>query len=1088
MELNWTGKVAGLFVKNRQLSLLLILALFIWGSLSFLATAKQYNPKITAPAFQITIDYPGASRSEVLEQITKPLEGIISDIPEVEDIYSTSMRGGRAVLIANFFVGEDPQYAKITLTDRINSNFNKAPSGINPPLVQSIDPDDVPIMTLAVKSNQLDPVELRKLGFRVRDRLVSIEGTSNVDVIGGRSRELAIQFDPVKLKKSGIGIQAIKDALQRENIYLPSGVIKSESRYIPVETSSRVTNPENLKNLVVVTGDFGQTRLQEIATVSEEIREIEDHVRHTIRDNNGKIIIQNDVVLLSIAKHGNANSSTVTDQIKERLDELRQTILTEGNNVEILVNEGRVASEEISRLVANLLSAIAIVVAILLVFLDRRAAFLVSISIPLTLAMVFGIGQLAGQNINRITLFALILSLGLLVDNATVVIENIVRWVRQNQGRKKLPIAEVIVLAVNEVGPGLFMSTITTVLAFIPMAFIGGMMGPYMGPIPFFVPAAIIISLIISLTLNPYMASVFLDKDSRQKKKSSSGRMKLYIDKLSEIGITIMSFYHKLLHSMLVNRKKGNMMLLLIVVFLLICFALPAVKLVKFRMLPKADREQFFLYIDMPNGTPLEKTNRIARQLEAVLLKQKEVKMIQSYVGRAPIQDFNGLFRGVSARIGYDQATLRVGLTHPDERDIKSSSLVLQYRRLLEKAVQDISPKSPVYLKLVEDPPGPPVLSTLLIRIQGYDEKLLNKIAADMLPHVNKVSEVVDTELSTPETNPAISLMVDQKRASLSRISSAQIIQVLHTAYSGSRVGFYHNSTNLEQEYITLRLHRKFRQNENILNNLFLTNDLGIKIPLLQLVDVVRGPLPLALKRENRKDTVYIYGDMASRSITYAAIDLLYFLADYTLPDGKGKLESWSLFGMQYITPDNQRIDITIGGEWELTLEVFRDLGIAMCVAIFLIYFVLVAQFSSFSDPLVIMATIPLSLIGVLPGFFVLGFLTDLYFNATSMIGVIALAGIAVNNSIILLEYLNDLKGTKINIEEALLQAGVTRFRPIMLTTFTTVLGSFTIINDPVWSGLAYAIIFGLGVSSILTLFVFPVLYALLNRDEWKKI
>lgn len=1085
---NWTGNIARFFVNNGQLSLLLVIALFIWGIMSFFGTPKQYNPKITAPAFQIMVDFPGASRVEVIEQVTKPLENIVSDIPNVEDIYSVSYNGGKSIVTVNFFVGENMDNARITLRDRIDSNFDRAPLGIATPLIRSIDPDDVPILTLGLIAKNQSPVAMRKLGFRLRDRLRTIPGASNIEVVGGRRRELSIRIDPERLARSGIGLMAIEESLARENIFLPAGSIKNPAGYIGVETHSNVRSPEDLRDLVIVTGDFGSTKLSEIASVREEISEVEDYVRHSSRTEDGSIQSQDSIVLLSIAKHSNANISDVTERVQESLDYLSRDFLPQGVHVEIFVDEGRVASEEISRLISNLFTAILIVVAILLMFLDKRAAFLVAISIPLTLAMVFGVGQLTGQNINRITLFALILSLGLLVDNATVVIENIVRWLGEFPDRKKLPLNDLIITAVSEVGPGLFMSTITTVLAFIPMAFVTGMMGPYMGPIPFFVPVALVISLLLSFSLNPYMASILLKStnDGKPGRFKMPGLITLIIKILKAPGHKVFQTYKKLLHGLLMNPARGRMLLMGVLVALLASFTLPALKLVKFRLLPKADREQFFLYLDLPAGTPLEETNRVARAYETLLLKQPDIKMVQSFVGGPPILDFNGLFRGVSARQQKEQATLRVGMTHPDMRSEKSTNLVLDYRKKLKQAAAQIAPGKYVKLKLVEDPPGPPVLSTLLVRIQGHDSKLLEEIGKDIWPYVRNVDEVVDTDISIPDSSPVIQLVVDQARASRSRVNSAQIARILRTAIDGSTVGIYHNSDNIEQEYITLRLNRAQRQDRSILKKLFVMNELGIKIPLTDLVRYVDSTAISPARRENRRDTVYIYGDMGTRSITYSAIDLLYFLGDYKLPDGKGELIDWSLFGMHYRTTDGKEVEINLGGEWELTLDIFRDLGIAMGGAIFLIYFVLVAQFGSFKEPLVIMSTIPLSLIGVLPGFLVLGYTIGLYFNATSMIGVIALAGIAVNNSIILLEYLNGLRGSGLTLEEALVQAGLTRFRPIMLTTFTTMLGSLTIAGDPVWSGLAFAIIFGLGVSSVLTLLVFPLLYARLAGKDWQ--
>ena len=428
-----------------------------------------------------------------------------------------------------------------------------------------------------------------------------------------------------------------------------------------------------------------------------------------------------------------------------------------------------------------------------------------------------------------------------------------------------------------------------------------------------------------------------------------------------------------------------------------------------------------------------------------------------------------------------------MGVSEPESRSVKSATLVAGYRRSILAAQKIFDPAAKVRLKFVEDPPGPPVLSTFLVRVQGYDENLLIKTARDLLPRVNKIEGMTDTDISDPADRDTIHLEIDHARASQSRISSRQISESLRTLYSGRIIGFYHNQSNREQEYISLRLDRRLRKDDKTLRKIQLFNDRGIGVPLTRLIKIKKQPADKPLRRENRLHTVYIYGDMTGRSITYSAIDFLFLMGDYVLPGGKSELVRMNLMEAVYHMNDGREVIISVGGEWELTLEVFRDLGIAMGVAIFLVYFVLVAQFGSFREPIVIMSTIPLSLIGVLPGFLILGLTTGLYFNATAMIGVIALAGIAVNNSIILLEYLNGLQKKGLALEEALVQAGVTRFRPIMLTTVTTMLGSLTIIGDPVWAGLAFAVILGLGVSSLLTLLVFPALYQIMKGKDWKK-
>ena len=1077
---NWTGKIAQTFVTNKRLSLLLMVSLFIWGAFSFWNTPRQYNPKITAPAFRIQVDFPGASRSEVLEQVTKPLENTLAQIPAIEDIFSVTVEGGMASIIANFYVGEDEDSAKITLNDRIQSDLNLAPLGIQSPRIESINPDDVPVLVIALESQSVSPGDLRKFAFRLRDKLINVEGTSRVEIIGGKRTQLAIEIDPLRLARNNLGFSQIENALRRNNFFLPSGVIKQKDVYIPLQTTGVIESAAELRNLVIQSSDIQNVYLGDVATIREGPAETEDLVRH--RFSGQKV---NNSVLISIAKLKDTNIGDVTGNLRERMTQLEKGFLPDDIKASIIINEGKVARQEISRLVSNLFTSILIVVAILFFFLNGRAAFLVAISIPLTLATVFGISQVTGQNINRITLFALILSLGLLVDNATVVIENIVRRLK-NEGYKNKE--KTVIDSVAEVGIGLFMSTVTTVLAFIPMAFVTGMMGPYMGPIPFFVPVALVVSLGLSFTVNPWLATLLLNENKKPAKTSWLSRLNglSLVTRLStmqnRLAELLLAFLRNLLHGLIAKSGNRKKFLLAIALATVASFILPATGLVKFRMLPKADKDQFFIYLDLADGSSLEKTILVTERIEEFLTSRPEISMVQSYIGAPPILDFNGLFRGASDRRFPNQATIRAGLLASDERELKSTEIVTLLRPLLQQHVRAFS--ADAVLKMVEDPPGPPVLSTVLVRVQGENDELLNKVARDLGQKIGQVEEVVDRDTSVSDDLNVITLQINSALASRSRLSNLQIVETLNTAYSGKAIGIYHNPENIEQEMITLRLAREFRRDKSALSSLYIVNDLGIKVKLSDFVKVVERPLVKPLRRENRQNTAYVTAEMGNRSITYAAIDLLSFLLDYEPAEGY-RQKSWSLFSVEYANAENQELSISIGGEWELTLEVFRDLGAAMGVAIFLIYFVLVAQFSSFREPLIIMSTIPLSLIGVLPGFYVLSFFTGIYFNATSMIGVIALAGIAVNNSIILLEYLNSLKEQGVALEEALVQAGITRFRPIMLTTVTTMLGSVTIAGDPVWAGLAYAIIFGLGISSMLTVLVFPVLYAVLKGNEW---
>ena len=892
--MNWTGKISRFFVYNGKLTFLLLITLFIWGFLSFFQTPKKYNPTIIAPAFQITVQFPGATRSEILEQVTKPLERVLTDIPGVEDVYSVTMKGGVVIVNVNFFVGEDLDSSKIALNDRLQSDAILAPLGLEPPVVQSVDPEDVPIITLALTDKQKSALELRKDAFRLRDLLAPLKGVSRINVVGGRRGELSILIDQERLGQYAISVDQIEQTLKANNLFLQSGYIKDPNGYIPLETNGLVTNPSEVENIVVVSSDVVKIKLKEFAKVTEGTEEVENYVRH-IHKKDGKLNFHEGTTLLTLSKLRGTNISTVTEGIEKRIFELKERKVIDPNlKVDVIVNEGQTAKEEINGLLGNLITSILIVVLVLFFFLNLKAAILVAIAIPLTLASVFGVALLAGQDINRITLFALILSLGLLVDNATVVIENIVRHLGICEDSTD---KDVFVNAVNEVGPGLFMSTVTTVIAFIPMAFVTGMMGPYMGPIPFFVPAALILALIISFSINPWMASWMLGKE----KTKEFCEMEQQPGLLGRLGNQFMDFYKNNLRGLLENSRKRNSVLIIVALLLVGISSFPVFYLVRFRMLPKADVNQFFLYVDLPKGSSLEQTYEGSRKFEDLLLKDPNVKMVQSFIGTPPITDFNGLFKGVSARRDFHQATIRVGLIDDDNRDIKSEEIVLNMRPRVEALAKEIQNnlklKGKIKTKLVEDPPGPPVLSTLLVRVQAEDEKIINREAKALLPIVQKTKGVVDTDMSLPEDSETVELKIDHFEASKVKISPAQIISTLRTLYSGKIIGIYRNEANREQEFIRLRYNKSSRVNVESLDGISFRNPYRISVPLKRLVKVVKTKSSMPLYRENHRNTVYIYGEMAKRSVTYAGIDLIKKLYDYKLSENNANRLDFSLFG-----------------------------------------------------------------------------------------------------------------------------------------------------------------------------------------------
>ncbi len=1077
MENNVFKKLAGIFIRNKELGVLIILFIVAFGLFGFMLMPKQYNPEIVAPAFRVNTEFPGATSEEVYELITRPMEDKMRELRDVDDIYSQSMSGYSTVLVT-FKIGSDEQSAKIDLVQRLRSNMDEKPLGAKDPFIEEVDTDDVPIITLALTSKHFSDSALRAFASDLADNLKQIDDTAKLNIIGGRRNDLSVFVDTNKLEIYNIGIDEVIDVISKNNIHVVNVNTDEQPYNTQIRIFGNIENKDDLNKLVIREQNGTIIRIEDIASVKKGEIAIDNYVRFDEREKS------KNAVYIGIAKQNGANATTVSKAIENKIEKLKkQMIIPTHVNVDIVRNDGAVASESIFGLTKNLIMSIIIVVTVLLLFLNTRSAIVVAIAIPLSLLSVFGLGLLFGQTINRITLFALILSLGLLVDNATVVVENMYRHLKKNQNKNR---EDVVTDAVAEVGGGLVMSTITTVLAFIPMAFVTGMMGPYMGPIPFFVPVAIVASLFIALTISPFIGNMILTT-----KEDGEGLLNKLRIKIHLLVVKVEQGYGQFIISVFNDNRKQKILISIVGILLIISMLLPVFGLVKFRMLPKADRNQFYVYLDTINNTNIEETNNVSKSITKAIFENENVISIQETVGEAPVIDFNGLFKGSDARKESNHATLKVNLIDKKDRNITSESIANNIReRLLFEAT-----KNNANIKIIEDPPGPPVLSTFQLKIQGNgrdDYEKLRIIAGDLANKSRNIKGIVDIDTSRVEHTIEHTYRINMEEATKSGISVENIMMTMRAISGGVNVALYHDGVDndlrfAQPHYISVRANSENRMSTEDLLHVNMKSKNGELVSLSALLRVVDKPLEDVVIMDSRKPTVYVNGEMQGRSVVYASIDMLkYLVNEYRLSDGKATIDDWSLFGVNYIDEDGTHLSVNIGGEWELTLEVFRDMGIAFAVAIFMIYFVLVAQFKSLRVPLYIMATIPLALIGVLPGFFVLYIVNDTYFTATSMIGVIALAGIVVNNAIIYLEYVFQLRDKGENIENALVKAGSTRLLPIVLTSLTTILGSLTIISDPVWEGLAWAIITGLSLSAFLTLVILPVIYRMFEKKTWE--
>ncbi|MBO9998792.1 MAG: efflux RND transporter permease subunit [Cyanobacteria bacterium SID2] len=1046
---NIVGQITAYFI-NSQVTLLVIAALIVFGLAAAFFTPKEENPQIVVPGADVFLQYPGAPAEVVEQTVTLPIETKIRELTGVEYVYSTS-QNSQAKVTVQFFVGQDWEDSLFKLQNHLYNWQDVLPTGVTY-LVKPLIIDDVPIVTLTVTGADYDDNQLRRVGERLLEDLRSIPNTGNLTISGGQPRAIRIDLDPNKLASYRLSPASIAQRLQGENVQLPAGDVSVGADRLFIEGGSLFQSVEDIQNVIVgYTGTEEGTPiyLRDVATVRDDYDERVTFSRIQYREDwdirdpypNTKAHPERDFVnqhaiTIGIAKKEGTNAVTVAKQIFKRVDELRAD-LPPGVEIAVSRNDGRTAARAVGDLYTSLFQAIGVVVLLLVIFLGWREASIVAFVIPLTLGGTLLVGWIAGQTINRITLFALILALGTLVDDAIAATENIHRRLEMRPGMNFQEKTEEAIAALNELGAPIILSTITVILAFIPMRFVTGMMGPYMGPMPFNLPVAMAISTTLAMTVTPYLGLRLI-----KIKPHKPG------DSRNVTDTKIYKWYRSVMEPLLDSATRRRFVIFVIIGMLLATFVLPLTQAVKFRMLPKADKDRFLIQLDMPLGTELVETDRVAREMEAVLTQDPEVVQFETYSGIGAPVDFNGLLRGNTDRAGEHFADIRVHLTNKDARKIDSEGIVFRLRPLLA----EIAGQNNAVVKLVEDPPGPPVRSTMLAEIYGPDYDKLRNLAKEVRQVFAETKEVVDIDDSAKNPIPQMRLIVDRAKVNQAGLTTQEIAQTLNMAIAGANVSTLQVPGELNPVAIEVRFAYSDRQSVDDLNRIQIPTSNGNLVPLTELVSFEPSIVDLPIFHKDQKQVTYVMGEMGDRSSVYAVIDQLIYFLRHPLPKG------------YYIKWD---------GEWKLTLDVFRDLGLAMLVAVMLIYLILVGQFSSFKIPLIMLGSIPLALIGILIGFS----LNGVYFSATAMIGVIALAGIVVRNAIVLLEFVGEKLKEGSILKDAIIEAGAVRFRPILLTSVTTMLGTLSILSDPVWSGLAWTLLCGMLTSSALTLFVIPLLY-----------
>jgi multidrug efflux pump subunit AcrB len=1035
------GRLAEVFIRSK-LTPLLILASMALGIFAVTALPREEEPQIVVPMVDVFVDVPGASAPEVEQRVTRPMEQLLWEVPGVEYLYSTSSPG-HSMVVVRFYVGEDEARALVRLNQKLAANAGRIPPGASPPLVQVRSIDDVPVVALTLWGARYGDDLLRQAAAQVREALAEVADVSEVTILGGRPREIRVDIDPSMLAAASLDPLWVAGALEAANRQATATGPLDAGEAAVLETGTYLDRVEALRNVVVSDSGVRPLLLRDVAAVTDGSAEPTSYVRYHSRTDGA-----HPAVTLAVAKRQGANAITVARAIEHKLDTLRGVVLPRDLTVSVTRNYGETAAEKSNELLYHMFLAVLSVSLLIGIVLGRREAAVVLIAIPVTLALTLVAFLLYGYTLNRITLFALIFSIGILVDDAIVVVENVVRHARLRTGESS-GFAALTVRAVDEVGNPTILATLTVVAAILPMAFVGGLMGPYMRPIPVGASAAMLFSLAAAFMVTPWAAVRLLR------------RTHVHAD-TTEDALT--RVYRRAMGRLIGSRRARLLFLGGVAALLLGAVALVPLQLVSVKMLPFDNKSEFQVVIDMAEGTPLEQTARVAGALATEVLKDSAVTDVQSYVGTAAPYNFNGLVRHYFLRRGPHLADLQVNLLPKDERREQSHDVARRVRDRLAP----VAARFNATMQVSEVPPGPPVLQTLVAEIYGPDAARRTELARQVKTVFEQTPAVVDVDWYVEAPQAKAMLIVDQDRAGAAGISSADVNAAVRLANDGARVGLLHDEAAREDVPIVLRLPRGLRGSLDSLRQLRLEG--RHSVALGELTRETRATEGISLYHKNLRPVTYVTGDLAgaAESPVYAIVQMNEALARVTLPEGY----AFEIFNTQPPL-DSTRYAMKWDGEWHITYEVFRDLGLAFAAVLVLIYLLVVWWFEGFGVPLTIMAAIPFSLVGILPAHAAMG----AFFTATSMIGFIAGAGIVVRNSIILVDFIEMRVREGMPLAEAVTDAGAVRFRPMALTAAAVIVGSAVILFDPIFQGLAISLMAGEVASLLLSRVTVPVLY-----------
>ncbi len=1073
-SLGISGRLAGAFIDSK-LTPLIIVSSVLLGVFAVLVLPREEEPQIIVPMIDVFVQMPGSSAKEVEERVTKPMEKLIWEIPGVEYVYTTSSPGF-AMAVVRFYVGEDEERSIVRLNQKMFANFDLIPPGASPPLIKPRYIDDVPVLALTLWSKRYDHYTLRRIAAQLDDIVKQVDNVSSTSIIGGQRRQVRVTLNPAKFAAYNLTPLAVMARLQQENQKLSAGSFSQANRELVVETGGFFQSSKDVDNLVI--GAVGQKPiyLRDIAEITDGPEEPSQYVFFGAGPAAAsKAIPRIDLasskdfpaVTLAIAKRKGTNAVQVAEKVLEKVNAYKGTVIPSDVEMTVTRHYGDTAAEKSNELLFHMAIAVVSVTLLIWLTLGFRESGIVAVAIPVTLALTLTVFYLYGYTLNRITLFALIFSIGILVDDAIVVVENTVRHYRmpQNQGRKLMDVA---LEAVDEVGNPTILATFTVIAAILPMAFVRGLMGPYMRPIPVGASAAMIFSLLVAFVVTPWASLRLLRRKPLHGGEKGEGHgeenwtTRLYRRVMTPI----------LRQPLLRWGFLGGVVLLLLAAMSLVYF-----KFVTVKMLPFDNKSEFQVIIDMPEGTTLEQTARVAREMGDYLSTVPEVTDYETYVGTASPYNFNGLVRHYYLRRGPNVADIQVNLLPKHDRKAQSHDISKRVRPRLDEIANAYGAR----IKVAEVPPGPPVLQTLVAEVYGPEYSRQIEVAKQVRGIFERSPGVVDVDWYVEDDQPRYQFIVDKEKAALHGVSTEQISKTLQLSVAGFPAGLIHQPQEKEDLDILVRLPRGERSSIEDLKAIKITgNGQATPVALGELVRVEESTIDKSIYHKNLMPVVYVTGDVAGvvESPVYAILDMGPKVGDLRLPEGY-RIEQYTAH--QPLT--SQKLAMKWDGEWHITYEVFRDLGLAFAAVLVLIYVLVVAWFQSFKTPIVIMAAIPFSLVGILPAHGLLG----AFFTATSMIGFIAGAGIVVRNSIILVDFIELRLKQGMPLAEAVVDAGAVRFRPMMLTAAAVIVGSAVILFDPIFQGLAISLMAGEVASLLLSRMTVPILYYLSerrNREE----